>query len=651
MLCFKKAEQHAISPQQKLTTSCLVAEELQALDCLEDALSLMQKNVKQWPDSIRVKMLAARILQKTLDLNTATQLYQEILCKAPHTINAQLQLAKIFSETHRQPQAIALLKKLYTIGNHHLPLLMALGKLTSADEDWEEAYHWYTLAYKRYSHFPTVYGPLANALYHLGNIEAAMQLLAEVIEQFPDAPSLPLQLASLKLRFGLPDDSYTILESACQRFPSYIPIHLRFLRLCIKFGQFDQVRTLLQRIETDNSGSLKQIALIQGSIALCQLHGKVAAVHFRTAISISPTGPHEYQMLAHALLLSGDIEQAYTQLSIATDTLTHKCPPRLNIIPIKSHVAVLVNQMRLNPPMLEQLRQSLILPIAERLKQLANIISYEPNYLGAYIYLAKDLRVQGIFEKIQHVLPANRAGYPTIPKQVIQFWDDPQPPPAIEHMGHSWQKKNPDYGYIRFSQKMAIRFLKAHYGPKVVQAFRYCEHPATQSDLFRLAYLYKMGGFYADADDRCRASLDALVDTHAQFIVYQEPYASIGNNFIGCVPKHPIIKTALETAVENLLSYTTEGPWLTTGPGIMTIAVCQELLPYLKEEDYHQWPRLIILTREELGNYVWPHNDLPYKHSEKSWIYATYRHQKNRHNSGSLTATSIRNEHQALSSA
>jgi len=82
----------------------------------------------------------------------------------------------------------------------------------------------------------------------------------------------------------------------------------------------------------------------------------------------------------------------------------------------------------------------------------------------------------------------------------------------------SWRNCNPEYEYIRFSFQGAIAFLKKHYDHRVLKAFQICEQPATQADLFRLAYLYKMGGFYADIDDRCRKSLDPMIALNPELV-------------------------------------------------------------------------------------------------------------------------------------
>lgn len=387
---------------------------------------------------------------------------------------------------------------------------------------------------------------------------------------------------------------------------------------------------LLDSIKFDDGRWQKEIAQLLGELAMRQFQFERAAWHYREAIAFSPSLSHEHNQLAQALLLQVKPVEAHEQLSLATDELKRKKIPGQTSIPLKDHVAVLVNQMRMNPTLLEKVKQAEYKQGQDQLLSLAAIIVREPSYLGASLCLAKCLRQQNSFNELRQALRQIQMNVPTIPKRIVQFWDSPTLPPEVEQVARSWLEANPGYEYMRFSLKSAIAFLRKHYEPDVLKAFQYCGHPATQADLFRLAYLYRMGGFYADADDRCQKSLDDLVASNAELVVYQEEYASIGNNFLGAVPNQPMIRIALYQAVANLLSYTTEGPWFQTGPGLMTCSFCTGLLPYLSHLDYRMWPRVMVLSQEELREYVWPHVALPYKHTEKSWSYAAYHRRQAR---------------------
>jgi len=629
---FQQAQQHAINQSQALSAQLFVLEELRSLNQLEVALSLAEEILQQHPDNARAKLIQAGILHTQLQLGTAEAQYQEIAEAAPHDINAQLQLATLFSETYRLTDAIALLESCYQAGHRELPLLMKLGHFARIEEDWEQAHHWFEQARQHHPHRPQVYSALSDILYVRGDVDAAMALLVDACHHLPTIPDLPLRLASLKLRFGYPTESLNILQSAYKKFPAHVPTALQLARIRLQQGDFNQVSTILTAITSDHTPWLKQIERLWGDMALWQFDLEKATQHFRQVLSTLPTTSQEHQRLALTLMLTGNIEPAHTQLTLATEALHEQKTSGKGGYPIKSHVAFLINQMRNNPQLCEELARSQTEHNPDRLLTLSAVVVQEPNYLGGSAFLCKELRQQGIFADLRNHFssrPAHRVKeHLQIPKRIVQYWDNPSPPKDVVEVCHSWQTHNPDYQYVRFSFATAARFIKRHYDRDVLKAFQYCEHPATQADFFRLAYLNKMGGFYTDADDRCRCSLDALISSNAELIVYQEENACIGNNFLSCIPGQPIIRAAFYQAVANLLCYNNESPWMKTGPGLITTTLCSGLLPYLLHADYRAWPRLCVLSQEELRQYVWWPVSLPYKHTKQNWQQIAYQSRK-----------------------
>ena len=116
----------------------------------------------------------------------------------------------------------------------------------------------------------------------------------------------------------------------------------------------------------------------------------------------------------------------------------------------------------------------------------------------------------------------------------------------------TWQERNPEFTCRFFDDAAARAFLERDYSPEVLGAFDRASEPAKKADFFRLAYLFAEGGYYVDADDRCGAPLATVVPPHARLALFQEEYGTVGNNFIGVVPGHPVIATALDLAVEAI---------------------------------------------------------------------------------------------------
>lgn len=176
------------------------------------------------------------------------------------------------------------------------------------------------------------------------------------------------------------------------------------------------------------------------------------------------------------------------------------------------------------------------------------------------------------------------AGSGHIPARIVQFWSDPLPPPDVAAAMSTWRENNPGFRYDRFSDSSAREFFASHFGPRYAEAFDACTHPAMRADYFRLGYLCKLGGFYADADERSALPL-SLALAHSQeksaiFVFRDRAY--IPNSPLCCAPQHPLIVEALEAATSDLLVARRQqrrfDTWQVIGPGLITRLVARELL-------------------------------------------------------------------------
>ena len=138
----------------------------------------------------------------------------------------------------------------------------------------------------------------------------------------------------------------------------------------------------------------------------------------------------------------------------------------------------------------------------------------------------------------------------------------------------TWKRAHPDFTYIRLNDATARDFLRTHRMSDVLAAYGRAREPAQRAD-HRLAYLAVHGGFYADADDRCVVPLESFVPPEAALAVWQEDFGTLGNNFIGAAPGHPVIALALRLGTEALNRGDNDFLWLSTGPGLLTRAFAQ----------------------------------------------------------------------------
>ena len=243
---------------------------------------------------------------------------------------------------------------------------------------------------------------------------------------------------------------------------------------------------------------------------------------------------------------------------------------------------------------------------AEALDLLKRAAGHDPGYTvpkATGIYLSRRLRVRegASFEDgwlsfldvalLSGVMPqrtlvelaalaAAPGGEPPIPRRMLQFWDKPQPPGEVAMLMERCKAANPDYEHALFCDADAQDFIATHYGVDEVETYRACFHVSAKADFFRLAFLYKMGGFYIDADEVCDRPLDPVFQTGTFTEVYSFSRgvpSCVNNWFIGTVGGTAIVERALEHCMRNIDSVVRHGRrsgvWVLTGPGALTFAI------------------------------------------------------------------------------
>lgn len=622
---FNLAQEKSTNPNQKVQSQTLASEELRELGRLDEALESINQTLEQFPDNLYPQMVKGSILQKKPDLIAAANLYKNIVATQPNHLQSRLELARVYSQSGQVETAINLLEETENLLPSNVNILIQLGSLYQSLEDWQTARQWYQKSCQEHPDNPHAYGPLANLMFLEGEAQSAIELLEEALLKIPNSPPIIIKLTELQMRLGNLDLSHQLLVKGLNLFPQNIQILLQLCRLYMAKGDYSEALETLEKISTDHQQWLRTTEHLKADIYFYQYNYQQAESHFRKAITLTPIATHERNRLAIILMLTGRIKEARQQLQIATRELHLKTNPGKTAVPLKSHPAIVTNELLINPNLMAKLQVAQQEKGQERLLKLGSLITEEPTYLGSTLYLARELRLQGIFDALQQVLPQNKTSIIPIPQRIIQFWDEPEPPQEVQRVCQSWIDLNPGYEYTRFNLETAVAFLEEHYDEKVMQAFANCDQPATQADFFRLAYLNKMGGFYADADDLCRQSLNILVNLRPELVVLQEDFACIGNNFIGCIPGQNMIRIAFYQAVNSLIEYCNESPWFKTGPGLLTNVVASSLVPYLTYTDYQMWPRLLVLSQSQLRKIVNQHLSLGYKATNKSWHQKAYQ--------------------------
>jgi len=164
---------------------------------------------------------------------------------------------------------------------------------------------------------------------------------------------------------------------------------------------------------------------------------------------------------------------------------------------------------------------------------------------------------------------------------VYQSWKTKELPPAMAQGVEKLHQLNPDYQLVLFDDQDCRSFLLAHFGQSYVDAFDSLVPGAFKCDLWRYAMLYVNGGFYLDIDMVPLVAMDDIVPADVEFVSVKDmngrfqPPCKIYQAFIGVVPKHPVLKLALELSFANIVTRRVDmlSNFGITGPTVMGVAL------------------------------------------------------------------------------
>jgi len=153
----------------------------------------------------------------------------------------------------------------------------------------------------------------------------------------------------------------------------------------------------------------------------------------------------------------------------------------------------------------------------------------------------------------------------------------------------SWQDMNPGYTVRYFNLVSSRNYLRDYFHPVFLRTFDCIEAFAGKSNFFRMALLYREGGWHSDWKQVCLKPnlLDIIAGKTDVFIAMDVALPStrrhncVQNAFLGSVPKHPIISNHLRIVMQHVHdSYYQGFDLFTTGTCVLGMAVKEEAMQY-----------------------------------------------------------------------
>lgn len=138
-----------------------------------------------------------------------------------------------------------------------------------------------------------------------------------------------------------------------------------------------------------------------------------------------------------------------------------------------------------------------------------------------------------------------------IPNILWQTWKSKVLPNSIKVQSDSWKTYNPQFQFEFMDNTECSDFILEHFGQEVHKLYTSLPQPIMRADFWRLAVVYIYGGYYSDLDIVVNKNIERFINPNVEAVFIRE-INNISNYFFGAIPKHPVIKTAIDKMVEEM---------------------------------------------------------------------------------------------------
>lgn len=601
------AEAVAIFPADAALRRLLVAALRQVGD-VQAYAEAARAMAQDFPEDIEALAEAAEA-ERALDQPAAAAAWLDRAIACDPAGSGAVTLAAALTRTGRLADALDLLTRAAASGED-AAVLQALARLYAERGDVKAACAAYERTLALDPARVAAWTGLAALLAKSTSSAAARAILRRARESVGEQVGLDVTEFDLLRQIGLDRPAEQVLEQAERRSPGNLLLQGRRAALDLDHGRFDKVAEALTKMESKTVRQQVAAAMAVGRLAEARWRLDEALVAFEEALALAPDDGPAHSAIARVLVGLLRPLEARRHLAAAKQASREQQLARgRSLNPSQSLVGQLMSECWSNQAAMTLGRSAIE---ADTLDAFLALVTEEPDYTPGTIAFLVFLRQKGLL-----ALRPPQAAASSVPRRILQFWDTEDLSDDVVELMGSWREENPDWEYIRHTDRSARAYLESLPDQRLRRAYRSARKPAQKADLLRLALLFHEGGVYVDADDRCTAPLEAHVAGRS-VVVAQEGRGSIGNNFLAAAPGHPLIGTAVELALTAMLRGDADTIWLSTGPGLLTralaahVAMSQEARAELGRE-------LVVLERFELRRFCSPACKVAYKTTTRHW--------------------------------
>ena len=581
----------------------------------DEARDFLDAAIKRDPNRLSWRLQQGYNARSIDDHKAAHAAFAVAVTMNPGRPETQVELAIEEFHLGRPPQAI---ERLMAVFDRHPGQSQALETLANFAEQFDDFEAAVTLLQSCAQLDPSNLGVrlrLAEGLTKLGRNVEANDVLAALASQFGSTPDLHIVRARILSSRGDYKAAREILAEGAGLFPSVFELWFQHVTALISCGDYQSARRNLESPPLCSALEQTRVRLLHGEVAAAEWRLDAALSHYTEALEFNPNDAWLNNCAARVSLLMADTKLALRHLEASVRyNSSHRVLQQGSWKPSQTHIGQMLDEYRIDRKALDRLHRCLT--SSDPAGALSQMMIAYPDYTPAAISLLISLRQTGRLASLDSIEDKKTS---LIPATIAQYWDV-DIPADVEALCDGWRAMHPSFSYIRFSKAGARRFLIEKGLPEALAAFDRAAEPAMQADIFRLAYLFHEGGYYIDADDRCIAPISTLDPGDRDLILYQEDFGTVGNNFIGVRPQHPVMENALASAVTAVNRGDADIVWLATGPALLT----RSLAVYLAESLPARLATTLIVERHELFRIAAAHTMTAYKHSKKHWTRTTF---------------------------
>ena len=546
---------------------------LRDLGCLDEARDIIDEILRLNPRDHAAAMQLALLHRCEGRRREALAGFQSAHELQPTQPQPLVEMAIEYRALGKPQKSEELLRHAVAIQPDHQAALEQLSEHHLISEHFEEALSIARQMIEAYPHRAGPYLKASRATAELGRNDEAIAFLDQAAASAGHQPEITAARANLHILQRQWAAAYALLLDPRAQTPSHTCLWTLLARLSIITGELRGAESILPPAPAA-AHEASRVRLFQGQIAEARWQLTKAAEHYLGAVALAPNDGSPHAELARLSLKLLDIDACRHHLGRMTEISASALQQRsLSLHVSQTHVGQLLDEFSLDQPLLNILRDIRRLPVKEQIAPLKDFVVRNPDHTPGAIMLLIAMRQAGSL--VRHPSRPADGTFARIPRRIVQFWDDDEPPAEIAELMATWKQAHPDFNYIRLNDGTAREFLRARGMGDALAAYSRAREPAQRADLIRLAYLSVQGGFYADADDRCIAPLGSFVPPDAALVTWQEDFGTLGNNFLGAAPGHPVIALALRLGTEALNRGDNDFLWLSTGPGLLSRAFAQ----------------------------------------------------------------------------